>query len=153
MGSTAMNSRLFMDYVLSLALATAVVLAPQLSRAAEFTRFSGSYEVICKTDAGSNTSVRVRVHVTNERTSKVSIERIALRDFSHPAVKQVRACALSVPAGGSGELTQEFVAPRLEYESWQRGSQPKLILEILTGSGRRTTEVVPLTRISPRKGN
>lgn len=148
-----MNSKFFSSGSLCLALAACIVVAPQLSGASELTRLSGSYEVIGKSDAGPNTTVRLRVHVTNQGTGRLSVQRMALRDFSHPVRDHVRACALSIPAGGSGESTQEFTVRRVDYDSWQHGSQPKLVLEILMDSGRRTTEVLPLTRVSRGKGN
>lgn len=148
-----MNSKLFFGYRLCLALAACMILATQLSGASGLTRLSGSYEVMGKTDVGPNATVRLRVHLTNQGASSLSVQRMALRNFSHPTRDQVHASALTIPAGGSADSSQEFTVPRLEYESWQRGSQPRLILEILTDSGRRTTEVVPLTRVSTRKGN
>ncbi len=152
-GSTAMNSRLFFSCRLWLALATCIVFASQVSEARDLTQLSGTYEVIGKTDAGPNTSIRLRIHVTNQGAGSLSVQRIALRDFSHPVRDRVRASALTIPAGGTADSTQEFTLPRLEYDSWQHGNQPKLVLEIVKASGRRTTEVLTLTRISNGKGN
>ena len=148
-----MNSKLFFSCRLSFSLAGCISLAPQLTHAGELTRISGTYEVMGKTDSGHSTVVRMRIHVTNQGTRKLSVEHIALRDFSHPSRQQVRACALTLAAGSAADLTQEFTVPGIDYESWQRGTHPKLILEIVTDPGLRTTEVLPLSRVSDRKGN
>ncbi len=148
-----MNSRLFFVFRLGLALATCIAFVPQLSGASDLTRLSGTYEIVGKADVGPNTTVRLRVHVTNQGSESLSIQRMALRNFPHPTRDQVHACALTIPAGASAESTQEFTFPRVDYDSWQHGSQPKVVLEISTDSGRRTTEVLSLTRVSSGKGN
>jgi hypothetical protein len=152
-GSTAMDSRFFFSCRFCLVLAACVAFGPQITQASDLTRLSGSYEVIGKTDVGPKTTVRLHVHLTNQGRGSLSIQRMALRDFSHPTRDQVRACALTIPAGASSNSTQEFTLPRIEYETWQRGNQPTVVLEIVTPSGHRTNEVVRLTQVLDRKGN
>ena len=148
-----MNSRFFFSCRLCLALAVSIALAPQLTQASDFTRLSGSYEIIGKADAGPKPTVRLHVHLTNQGSGSLLIQRMALRDFSHPTRDQVRACALTIPAGSSGDSTQEFTVPRLDYEAWQRGNPATVILELVKPSGQRTSEVVRLSRIPNKKGN
>lgn len=149
-----MNSRFFLRYSPWLALVACAALWAQVNQTSDVTRLSGTYEIVGKTDAGPKATARLHIVLINPGSSSLSIRRIGLRDFSHRSPDQVRACALTIPAGGSAESNQEFTVPRLDYESWQRVSRPKLILEILTDSGRRTTEAVPLTRVSTiGKGN
>ena len=152
-GSTAMNSRFFSSCRTCFALAVLVAIGPQLTRASDVTRLSGSYQVLAKADTGNKTTVRLRVHLTNQGSGGLSIQRIALRDFSHSTRDQVRACALTLPAGRSAESTQQFTIPRTEYEAWQRGNAPTVVLEVVTPSGRRTIEVLRLIPIRDRKGN
>ena len=148
-----MNSRFLFSCRLCLALAAVVAVTPQLTQAREVTRLSGSYQVVEKSNAGPNTTVRLQIQLTNLGSARVSIQRIALRDFSHPTHDGVRPSALTIPAGGIAGSIQEFTVPRVEYEGWQSGNRPTIVLELSTASGRRTTEVLRLTRVSDRKGN
>ncbi len=147
-----MNSRFFFKCRLWFALTTSIAFVTQVIQATDVTRLSGSYEVVRKADAGPRTTVHLRVHLLNQGSTSLSIQRMALRDFSHPTRDQVRACALTISPGASADSMQEFTIPRMEYEDWQRGNAPTIILE-LVASGRRSTEVLRLTRISDRKGN
>jgi hypothetical protein len=148
-----MNSRFFSSCRLCLAVAVCGVFAVQLIQASGVTRLSGSYQVLAKADTGNKTTVRLRLHVTNQGSASLSILRIALRDFSHSTRDQVRACALTIPAGRTAESSQQFTVPRNEYEAWQRGNVPTVVLEVVTPSGRRTIEVLRLIPIRDRKGN
>ena len=148
-----MNSSFFFSCRTCLALAVLVAIGPQLTRASDVTRLSGSYEVLAKADTGDKTTVRLQVHLTNQGSASLSIQRIALRDFSHHTRDQVRACALTIPAGSTAHSNQQFTVPRIEYEAWQRGNMPTVVLELMTPSGRRMTEVLRLTLVRNRKGN
>jgi hypothetical protein len=148
-----MDSTFFLSSRFCLVLAACVAFGPQLMQASDLTRLSGSYEVVRKTDAGAKTTVRLRVHLINRGSSSLSIQRMALRDFSHPTLDQMRNSALTIPAGGACDSTQEFTVPRIEYEAWQRGNQPIVVLELVASSGRRTSESLRLIRVPNRKGN
>lgn len=152
-GLTPMNSRCFLRCTCWLLLCAWLMIAPQLSQSSDIRRVSGSYEVLQKPAAGPKSQVQLRLRLTNRGEADLRIQRIALWDFSHPARESMRACSLVVHAGSSGGTTQEFTVPRSEYESWQRGKGPKVLLEVLLPSGRTTTEAVQLSATSSGKAN
>ncbi len=115
---------------------------------------SGSYEVVQKTAFGSQEQIRLRIHLVNQGPSDLSIQRMTLWDFSHPEKGGSRACTVMLRAHASAETTQEFTIQRSEYQLWQRGMRPRLVLRTDgpgNAAGRtiaNNTVVVRLDRIS-----
>ncbi len=130
-----------------------LAVALQFAQAADVKRLSGSYQVTQKRDRGAQSSVRLVFRLTNQGEGNLSIQRIALWDFSHPRREAMRTCSLIIPKGGSTETTQEFNVPRAELESWRGANGPRLLLEVRLPSGRTTTEVVHLHAAPGRKAN
>ncbi len=143
-----MNSKVLRRGRFSLALAFSLVLALQLCQGSVIKRLSGSYHIVHKTEVGPNNHVRLQLHLTNQGQSDLVIQRVALRDFSHPGHEAVHSCALALRAGSSVDTTQELTVPRSEYESWRGTHGPRLLLEVRLPSGRKTIEVVHLNSTS-----
>lgn len=112
---------------------------------------SGSYEVIEKTDVGSQTKILLRLHLTNHGQELVSLQNVLLWDFAHPPSAGPRSSSITLHPGTSEDTTQEFVIPRLQFDEWQRGLRPRVILQLRTATGARITEAIRLDRVAPRK--
>ncbi len=115
---------------------------------------SGSYKVVQNTARGPETRLRVRIHLVNHGASDLSIERITLWDLSHPERGGSRACALTLRPHASADTIQEFTIKRSDYQQWQRGFRPRLVLQT-TGAGNAAAStqrkaVIRLDRISSR---
>jgi len=126
----------------------------QSALAGDLPLVSGSYEVVETTSLGSQTQIRMRIHLENHGPSDLSIQRVTLWDFSHPEKGGTRACAVALRAHASAETTQQFTIPRSEYQLWQRGLRPRFVLQ-MSGAGStagrampKSTTVVRLDRIS-----
>lgn len=143
-----MNFKVLRGSRLLLALAFSMAFAFQLCQGSDVKRLSGSYRVVQKTEVGPHNRVQLQLHLTNQGQSDLVIQRVALWDFSHPNRTGVRACSLALRAGSSADTTQEFMVPRSEYESWRASHGPKLLLEVMSPSGRKTIEVVHLNGAS-----
>jgi hypothetical protein len=148
-----MISRIFRRRNCCLATAVWLAIALQFVQAADVKHLSGSYQVAQKTDRGAQSSVRLVFRLTNQGEGDLSIQRIALWDFSHPGREAMRPCTLVIPRGSSTETTQEFTVPRSELESWRGANGLRLLLEVRLPSGRMTTEVVHLNAAPGRKAN
>jgi hypothetical protein len=116
---------------------------------------SGSYEVVQKNALGSQEQIRLRIHLVNQGPADLSIQRMTLWDFPHPAKGGSNACALTIRAHASADTTQEFTLQRSEYQLWRRGLRPRLVLRMGGGPGNaagkattNSTVVVRLDRIS-----
>ncbi len=112
---------------------------------------SGSYEIVQNRDLGSETQIRMRIHLVNHGPNNLAIRRMSLWDFSHPEKGGSQACALMLHAHASAETTQEFTMRRPDYESWRSGQRPRLVLEMAAAGSAKSTAVVRLDRISGRE--
>jgi len=120
----------------------------QFASASNAPMVSGTYQVMQKTNLGSQTQVRMRIHLVNHGPKNLAIQRVTLWDFSHPDKGGTHSCALTLRAHASADTTQEFVIRRAEFESWRRGLRPRLVLEMAAPARTKSTAVVRLDRIA-----
>ena len=113
---------------------------------------SGSYEVVRKVTAGSQIKVQLRFHLTNRGTTSLSLLSIVIADMAQPPKGGRLAAPVKLPPGGREIVTQEFVIPRTEYDQWQRGVHPRVILQLRTTGGETLTQAVRLERVMSEKG-
>jgi hypothetical protein len=113
---------------------------------------SGSYEIVQKADLGSQTKILVRYHLTNRGQSSLSVQGVLLSDFAHPPNGGPLKPPVTLSPGASGDISQELVIPRLQFDQWQRGVRPRAILELQTAAGARATQAIRLGRVAARKG-
>lgn len=123
-----------------------------LSAGATATPISGSYEVIQNTGLGSQTRVQVRFHLINNGTSLLYLRRLLLSDFSHPPSGASLTQPLALRPGATGETTQEFSIPRLQLDQWKKGVLPRIVLELETTTGARTTLAIRLEHAPVKEG-
>jgi hypothetical protein len=137
-----------------LVVAVLFALGVQFAFASNAPLVSGSYEVLQNTDLGSQAQIRMRIHLVNHGPSNLSILRMTLWDFSHPEKGGSRGCAVTLRAHASAETTQEFTIDRTEYQMWQRGLRPRLVLQ-MEGPGNtpgRTTKSKAVVRLDRTAG-
>lgn len=127
-------------------------LSVQYAGASTEPRVSGSYLVLQDRASDSKLQIQMRIHLVNHGASDLSIQKITLWDLSHPDQRGMKACAIFLRAHGSVETVQEFIVPRSDYQMWQRGSRPRLVLQIAVPGGAKSSTVVRLDRISVREG-
>ncbi len=113
-----------------LVVAALFAIGVQFALASNAPPVSGSYEVVQHTALGSQAQILMRIHLVNHGPSDLSIQRMTLWDFSHPDKGGTHACAVKLRAHASTETTQEFIIPRSEYQLWQRGMHPRLVLRM-----------------------
>ena len=148
-----MKRRIFRtcDYLL---VATSLLLfTTRLAQANDASQLSGSYQVLQKSDLGPQTHVRLQLHLNNLGQHDLHIRRLTLWDLPHADKDATEACSIVVLAGASADTTQEFTIPRSEYKLWQRGTRPRLVLQVEAPASRGTMKVVHLDRISGGKVN
>jgi hypothetical protein len=136
-----------------LVVACFLIVSIQLAQAGGDRPLSGTYRVVQESQAGNRVRVRLQLHLVNQKTRDLHIQRITIWDFAHPARGGTQACALALRATNSAETTQDFIIPRAEYELWKLGMRRRVVLELAGPPGRLTTEVVRLDRVSGEKGN
>ena len=131
-----------------LGMAALFALSLQLALASNGPLVSGSYQVLRNKNLGSQSQIQVRIHLVNHGSSDFSIQRMTLWDFSHPDKGGTIGCAVTLPAHAAAETIQQFTIRRSDYEMWQKGFRPRLVLQ-MAGPGRaKSKAVVRLDRIS-----
>jgi hypothetical protein len=113
---------------------------------------SGTYEVIQKTDLGSQSKVVMRFHLTNRGQAPLLLQALSLSDFGHRPGRAPLATSITLPPGSSEAISQSFVIPRLQFDQWKMGASPRVVLELQTTIGTRITQAVRLERVPAGKG-
>jgi hypothetical protein len=142
-----MNYKSLCTYKWPLVVAALLALA-KLATASTAPVVSGNYQVVQNTNLGSQTQIRMRIHLVNHGAKNLSIQRVTLWDFSHPDKGGTHACALTLRAHASVDTTQEFTIRRLEFESWRKGLRPRLVLGMAAPARTKSTAVVRLDRLA-----
>jgi hypothetical protein len=136
-----------------LVLAGLFILTIGFADASDFSHLSGSYQVVGKTDVGSQTQVRLQLQLSNHGQRDLHVQRITLWNSPHHPGGRPQACSLLVHPGSSASTTQAFTMPRSEYRLWTSGARLKLLVAVEGPGGRKATELVRLDRISGGKAN
>jgi hypothetical protein len=123
------------------------------SRAANNRQFFGLYQVVEKTDCGSDVNVVLQLELFNHGSNDLQIEYAALASPHHVQGNWKTMAGIRIDAHGSQTITEEFTVPRREYERWQKISPPKLVLDTITGRGERHIETVLLDNRGGQEGN
>lgn len=143
-----MNSNLrFCRWLLGMA---ALLFAPgvRFARAGSAPLVSGSYQVLNNKDFGSESQIQMRIQLVNHGSSDFSIERMTLWDFAHVDKGGTSSCAVVLRAHASAETTLQFTIRRADYQMWQRGFRPRLVLQMTGPDHSKGKAVVRLDRIS-----
>ena len=137
-------------YCLLLALLVSAIGLPSAN--AVSVSVSGSYEVIEKTGPGPQTKVLLRFHLTNHGETPLYLRQLILSDFSLPPAGASFTPSIGLSPGTTQQTSREFAIPRLQFDQWQKGVLPRVILELETKNGARTSLAIRLERIPSRNG-
>jgi hypothetical protein len=124
-----------------------------LAHASDVSRLAGSYQVLHKTDVGSQAHVRLQLQLSNRGQHDLQIRRITFWDPPRHRGGKPQACSLLVRSGSSASTKQEFTIARSEYRFWNSAKRLNLLVAVEGPSGRKATELVRLDRISGGKAN
>jgi predicted RecA/RadA family phage recombinase len=108
--------------------------------------FSGSYQVSDVSVSGDTASLTLSLRLFNHSTADVSNATVVLRDLIIPSRNFGTFPNVNIPAGQTVQLSGTFQVPQREYQSWQQGRKPFLMIEYADASGnkvRRPIEVAP----------
>jgi hypothetical protein len=107
---------------------------------------SGSYEVLETSVLGSQSQVRMRLHIVNHGSSPVAIEKITLWTLAHPEPGSAQTVVLTIPAHASIDSVQSFTIRRSDHQAWRKGLRPRLVLQT-AGSGNSKNQA--MLRLEP----
>lgn len=148
-----MNSNIVRFCRACLVLTALVPLGIQFAPAISAPAVSGSYSVLQNKATGTQVQIRMRIHLKNNGSSDLSIQRLTLWDFSHPEKDDSRPCILTLRAHASADTTTEFILSHSDYERWQKGFRPRFVLDMAAGrAAAKNTAVIRLDRTLSREG-
>jgi len=107
--------------------------------------FSGFYQVSDVNVSGETASLTFTVRLFNHSGADVTNATVVLRDAVIPSRNYGTFSSVSVAAGHAVQLSATFQVPQREYQSWQQGQRPFLMIEYADAAGnklRRPVEVV-----------
>jgi len=108
--------------------------------------FSGSCRVSDVSVSGEAASLTLTLRLFNHSSADVSNATVVLRDVMIPTRNYGTISNVNVPAGRAVQFSGTFQVPQREYQSWQQGRQPLLMIEYTDAVGnkvRRPIEIVP----------
>jgi hypothetical protein len=109
---------------------------------------SGSYQVMRSRNLGALSQIEVRIRLVNHEASDFYVQRMTLWDFSHADKGGTKVSAIALHSHGLAETIQQFTIRRSDFQLWQKGFRPRLVLQ-MAGPGRtKSKAVVRLDRIS-----
>jgi hypothetical protein len=113
---------------------------------------AGTYEIIGKSDLGSNVKVALRLRLKSQESSPLFLQGSVLSDFAYPHCRGALASEVVLRPGVTQQAVEQSVVPRAEYDQWKRGLRPRVDLELRTGTGAKITEILRLEPLSEGKG-
>lgn len=138
-----MKDRKLRTSVVSLILA--VVVIPLLAVQGDGRDFAGLYAVTSVTDLGEQVRLTLNLRVHNDSGADVIDATVSLE---HPLLQTVygSSSGVSIAAGESARFSGTFILPRHEYDYWEKGGVPHLLIGYPDANGnpvQRTIEVAP----------
>lgn len=107
---------------------------------------SGTYRIVDSKRVGSQAQIHLQIQLLNHGPSNLSIRNMTLWDLSRPDKGGTIACAVTVRAHSSANTTQEFTIRSSDYQSWQKGVRPRLVLQMAGQGVSKSRAVIRLDR-------
>jgi hypothetical protein len=132
-------------------LAAALFLLCQFAAASNTAQVSGTYAVVQMTNLGQQEQIQLHIHLVNHGATSLSIQRMTIWDFSHPEKGGTRTCSVALGAHGYADTTQEFTIRREDYQLWEKGVKPRLMLQVMGPKNIKSKAMVRLDRDSSQE--
>ena len=131
----------------------AILFAASFTFASNGPLVTGSYQVVKHTKVGSEAQIQIHIHLVNHGASNLFVQKMTLRDLSHPGKGVTRACAVALRAHGSADTTQALTIPQSEYQLWQKGVRPRFVLRMASpGNPPGRTNISAVVRLDRSSG-
>jgi|SRR6267378_218899 len=108
--------------------------------------FSGFYRTSDVSVSGETASLTLTVRLFNHSSMDVANATVVLRDWIIPSRNYASFPNVNIPAGKTVQLSGTFQVPQREYQSWQQGRQPTVIIEYMDISGNKVRRLIELAR-------
>jgi hypothetical protein len=130
-----------------------LLLATPAARAQSGNEITASYQVTDSVANGSQLRVTLRVRLINHAEQSLTVTQVSLRGFFPVAISAETQAPVLLRAHGSSNFTPTFTISPQEFQHWQSGARPRLLLKVLTDDGRELTRTIaPTAALASRPG-
>ena len=129
--------------VAGVCLLLSAVLMARTPRAANGNEISGVYAVQQTASTGSDVNVTLHVILSSSTDATLQSEGVSLRSLLS-GTTQTLSASFSIPAHGNADFTAGASVSAAEYELWQEGGKPMLVLSLKALDGSEFTRTVAL---------
>jgi hypothetical protein len=141
-----MNGRNFRNgWIVSAALVVAGLACGGLARG-NGREFSGFYRISDASVSGETVSLTLTLRLSNHSGADVSNATVLLRDWILPSRNYGTFASVNVAAGRTVQLSGTFQVPQHEYQSWQQGRHPFLMIEYADAAGNKVRRPIEIAR-------
>jgi hypothetical protein len=141
-----MNGRNFRNgWIVGVALVFAGLACGGLARG-NGREFSGFYRISDASVSGETVSLTLTLRLFNHSGADVSNATVMLRDRIIPSQNYGTFASVKVPAGRAVQLSGTFQISQHEYQSWQQGRQPFLMIEYADAAGNKVRRPIEIAR-------
>jgi hypothetical protein len=112
--------------------------------------FTCSYRVSDVNVSGDTASLTLTLRLINHSTVDISNATVVLRDSIIPSRNFGMIPNVNVPAGQAAQLSGTFQVPQREYQIWQQGKQPILMIEYADAAGNMVRRLIEIERTPVR---
>jgi hypothetical protein len=130
-----------------------LLLPTPAARAQHGNEITASYQVTDSVARASQLRVTVRFRLSNHAGQGLSVTNVSLRCMFPCSASAEELAPLLLRAHDSSDFTRTFTVSPQEFQQWQKGARPRLLLRVLTDDGKVVTRTIaPSAALAPRKG-
>jgi hypothetical protein len=109
--------------------------------------FAGNYSVSNVTQSGSDSTLTFSTQVFNYSGSDVANATISLQAFNDPTTVYASFTGVNITADGNVRLSSQASVPSSEYDGWQQGNGPSVVIQFTDNNGNSLTEKVEVALV------
>ncbi|PYU21650.1 MAG: hypothetical protein DMG30_17135 [Acidobacteria bacterium] len=113
--------------------------------------FSGFYRCSDVNVSGETASLTLTLRLFNHSDTTAANATVLLRDWIVPSRNYGSFPNLNIPRGQAVQVSGNFQIPQREYQSWQQGRPPSLIIEYVDASGNKVRRPIEISTGPVRK--
>jgi hypothetical protein len=131
--------------ILPLVVAGLVGLAPRLA-AVNGRDFAGTYSATNASQTGDTYTLTFSARVFNYSGEDIQNATLSLEDSVLPGQTYATFQGISIASRNYADVSSSVTIPAREFESWQQGAPPRLLIQFTDVNGNNRLEAVELTR-------
>ena len=117
-------------------LCVASLLLGALAYAAALPAFAGKYTLGPATHIGSDVQITISLTLTNHTAADVTNATLALAEPARARISYGSLSGVSIPAGGTAQVSGTFIIPHALFQAWSKGASPAMSMSYDDANGK-----------------